>query len=479
MDTSVMAPPASVEATDSKGSRLTLQRVRKIAYSLRFLVGLSTGLYILVYLAAIGGAASAILGVPSKVIGLAALAFTFLLEYFLQLMAGALADKHGTKSTFVVSFFLRGVFTTLLAVLFVWSPLGSVLGMLIGIVGTMSIFAIAFTLFSGNYEEWLRQQCTDYQEGSTAFAWSEVLFYIGLALGAATALLLTTGLALVASSAISLCAAIICATIPSKKRSSQISNRSSISALKGSLRGTFGYIRTAKHDLHRSLPDLNVSFWAYAVVYGITQVIEGLTPLVYLSTTSKVYPLSTKLLILVGCLWLPSLLGASAKLYPGRFTDLLSFSTKPREDVSSKDRRLGSLRLTCLFYCAACLLVAVSSFVPEPVRLVSFTVALICARISFGILRPLFFNYNASRVKEFYDGSTDDGSTDKDIAAPKTLLSIAEQRAKIGAILAISLTAGSEWMWGSTGVDGSSYLGIGITAIGLALYVIIKLRPAR
>jgi hypothetical protein len=476
MDTSVRATTAFAEATDSKGSRLTLQRVRKIAYSLRFLVGLSTGLYILVYLAAIGGAASVILGVPSKIIGLAALALSFLVEYFLELMAGALADKHGTKSTFVVSFFLRGVFTTLLAVLFVWSPLGSVLGMLIGIVGTMSIFAIAFTLFSGNYEEWLRQQCTDYQEGSTAFAWSEVLFYIGLALGAVTALLLTTGPALIASSAISLCAALICATIPSKKRSSQTTNRSSISAIKGTLKGTFGYIRTAKHDLHRSLPDLNVSFWAYAVVYGITQVIEGLTPLVYLSTTSKGYPLSTKLLILVGCLWLPSLLGASAKLYPGRF---IYFSTKPREAVSSKERRLGSLRLTCVFYCAACLLVAVSSFVPESVRLVSFTVALICARISFGILRPLFFNYNASRVKEFYDGSTDDGSTGKDIAAPKTLLSIAEQRAKIGAILAISLTAGSEWMWGSTGVDGSSYLGIGITAIGLALYVIIKLRPAR
>jgi hypothetical protein len=394
-----MSSEASVVAAGPVEA-LSFEAARRLSYGIRLLTGLATGLYILTYLADMGRAAAPGLASTPSVVGLSALAFCFVLEYFLEVPSGAEAQVSGTKPTFVMSFALRGAFP-LLVLLIHSGVLGSgPLPVVVAIAVAMAIFAVAFTLFAGNFDQWLISNCQHDAAGRKAFALSDVFFYTGLILGAALAVVIPRPPAYIASAACCFLAALICLAIPAD------------SSKRGVRRpgGRMEAMRQATTDLAQ-LPLLDRTFRVGAMAYGLVQVIEALLPLTFILGNAGI---GTKLAILAVCLWAPSLIGALTVAVLGQPT-----------------ATLGGLRLAALVFCGCGCLLPLAAVAPPEASLWLVGGVFFLARFAQGRLFPLLQAFNASLA----NGAS---------SVPKVLLSIGERRKKIGAVgsLAVPVVVG-------------------------------------
>src|SRR3989338_42795 len=285
---------------------LTCQQARSVAYVLKLLAGLSTGFYILTYLVVIGDAGAPLFHLSPAVLGLAAIGFCFILEYFLEVPSGAEADIRGTRSTFIMSFVLRGFFPLLLIMTITMMTSNAWL-LVIGTIVTMTTFAVAFTLFSGNFEQFLIAQCDEIKRGDKVFALSQGLFYIGFISGAAASLLLSSTIAFILSAFCSFLAALVCCILPrEEKEKKEVSKRSDV-------------MEQAFLDL-KSHSILSTMFWMSSFIYGIHMLVEAIIPIVYLANIrgeGSAYSLQEKFIVLICGISLPYVLG-SFSLIPKR-----------------------------------------------------------------------------------------------------------------------------------------------------------------
>jgi len=194
---------SATAAVVEKPSLLSVQIL--LALLLRAAKGLTLGLYILTYLAlvgrlvesAIGGSTSAapwlgesVVSLNATSIGLGYLLLFFTLEWFLEVPAGAWADKLGTRFAMIVSFLtLAGFFLGFVVLL--RSPSLAIVAF--AAVATMVLFPISYATFSGNYEIWLKALCPEHLWGRKAFALSMTLFYFFTIIGACISLYFTQG----------------------------------------------------------------------------------------------------------------------------------------------------------------------------------------------------------------------------------------------------------------------------------------------
>jgi hypothetical protein len=380
--------------------RLSFEAARRLSYCIKFLTGLATGLYILTYLADLGRAAAPGLGLSAGVIGLTALAFCFILEYFLEVPSGAEAQVSGTKPTFIISFMLRGVFP--LIVLLTQSGLlgGSPVPVIVAITLAMAVFAVAYTLFTGNFDQWLISHCQHDAAGRKAFALSDTFFYTGLILGSAVAVVIPRPPAYIASASCCFLAALVCLTIPSD------SNAWGVRRLGGRIEA----MRQATADLAR-LPLLNRTFWVGAMAYGLVQVIDALLPMTFILGSAGI---STKLVILAVCLWAPSLIGA------------LTLVVLRKRGVTSPKVTLGGLRLATLAFCGCGCLLPLAAVVPPSVSVWMVGGVIFATRFAQGRFFPQLQTFNALLA----NGES---------SVAKVLLSIGERRKKIGAVVSLAV----------------------------------------
>jgi len=193
---STAATPAPEPDLEKPRQALQPKSARRLAYLLNGAVGASTGLTFLTYPLLVGKKGEEFLSSSTfnhVEIGAVAVLFCFILELPLETFGGAVAENFGTRASMVASFSLRAAFPLLLLVAAGLAESGPYVFFL-SAAFALFIFALGFTLYTGNYEEWLVRQCGDKQEQTWVFGWSEVVYLSTLLGGAALGVLTWDGL---------------------------------------------------------------------------------------------------------------------------------------------------------------------------------------------------------------------------------------------------------------------------------------------
>lgn len=469
---------------------MTLKQIILIAYIIQAFLGLHTGLYINVYVATFGQTGALFIDLDPKLIGLTWIGLLFLMEYPLELFGGAVADQLGARATFIASFVLRAFFTIGTALFIMYMPPAHLASYLFITLILSISFASAFTLLSGNFEIWLRSLCHSHEHSDVVFTYSETFFWLGLTCGGILSLLLTAKISLIISGICVLFVAVICFLIkkaelePESRKHHEFENKKQDSSAKN--KSFWRLIKEAKPLLRQEMPDVNRVFWVLAIIYGLAQIMEGFIPTYYvLSNGSKM----ESLIIVIGCLWLPSLIGAAYKTpFVGKLFSYFNFKENTFTNISfpiqmtSKTKSINKLHHMTLKYAFISALIPLTLLIPSThLRLIALGLSIFLARIVYGTLRPLFKSYAASRIHETskivpYDV--------KQKLGEKTVMSIGEQRMKLGAIISILpfyLMEGFYKIGGmethQRGDDAWPYFAaIGVTALFLALISSILLR---
>ena len=445
---------------------MTLRRARGLAYAVQALLGLYTGLYVNVYIAALGRAGAPLFGsdIDGEVVGITCLSLLFMAEYPLELLGGAVGDRLGHKLAFAVSFLLRSLFSVGMAFLIVWYPPASLVSYVLVVAALTINFAVAFTLLSGNFEIWLRSLCDDHKESDVAFAWSETLFWAGLTVGGTVSFLSTEGVSLVASGTCALVAFLVCLSIQERQggKDTQRDGHKQQRKHRESSEELWKLVKNAKPFLRSRLPDVDRSFWVLAVGYGLAQSMEALIPAYYVLGDR---PICEKLVIVNGCLWFPSLLGAVRRTPVVR--KLLPGSSALRSSVFE-------LRSVSLKYALASMLIPVALLIPATadLRVYALGAVVFIARVFYGPFRPVFRNYASGRILKTAECLPDD---ERRRLGKRTVMSISEQRMKLGAMSSV-IPFYFVQKFGDGQTD--AYFGaIGFMAFVLAVVALFLLRP--
>ena len=345
-----------------------------------------------------------------------------MLEFFLNVPTGAEADIHGTKRTFLVSFSLRGLFMLLLLAFYFQLPTSGVLAS--GLIAlTMLTFALAFTLFDGNFEQWLISQCVTDGQGDGAFARSASCFWGGLVVGAGASVVTPAFLGFTPYILGALaCFAAVAISLLVPEKGEEILANDSIAGPPAQLaddelsqeKTRQEVIDEAELELRR-LVLLNRGFWGTALIYGLYQAIEATVPLVFFLKEIQDPP-SVKFLVLVVCLWLPALLGSFS---------LLDFR---RSDSSQRQSlpRISKLRQPALLFCGCSAMLPITSMFPASTTLWVLGAVIFVTRIAQGRLVPLLTSFNSTSTKL---------QTPKHVQ--KTVLSFGARRKNLTAMIAL------------------------------------------
>ena len=453
---------------------MTTKYAKKVAYTIQALLGLHTGFFINLYIAVFGQAGTPFINLDPKLIGITWIGLIFLMEYPLELFGGALADRLGSKPTFIASFILRMLFPLGMAAFLIWYPPTSLASYLFtGWVLSLCL-SVSFTLLSGNFEIWLIGLCDSDKEGQTSFLWSETLFWSGLTLGGLCSLIVGHNTSFMISSFCSLVAAIICFSIKEHGQNRQQEKRHTYDKEN---KNFFDLVKKANPLLKTQIPDVNRVFWVLAIIYGLAQMIEALIPAYYVLNKKLTIE---SLVIVIGCLWLPSLIGAVWK------TPLIE-NILPRSIpiLSQSPNSIGILRRLSIKYALLSSLIPLAILIDhEMVGLIILGVIVFFSRIFYGSLRPLFKNYAAHRIHNMAQSLPDKM---RETFGEKTIMSIGEQRMKIGAFISILPFYFGEVLKVSNLIDEyytsqSSWLyfaPLGFIALTLALISLVLLRDRK
>ena len=456
---------------------MTLKYAKRLAYLIQALLGLHTGLYINVYVATFGQTGALFIDLDPKLIGITWIGLLFLIEYPLELFGGSVADRFGSKSTFIGSFILRAFFSIGTAIFIIYFPPTGLLSFLLIVVLLSISFAVAFTLLSGNFEIWLRSLCDSHRESNVAFTWSETFFWMSLILGGTLSLLLSKEISLIISAACAFVAAITCLLVKDHHEPNSVKNKK-LNLFKES-KIFWKLAKEAKPLLQKQLPDVNRVFWVLAIIYGLAQTMEGFIPAYYVLSKG---PKTESLIIVMGCLWLPSLIGAAYKT--PLFKSFLSYFSFLKPATSENITSIDQLRSITLKYALVSALIPITLLIPSThIRFIALGLSIFFARILYGALRPLFKSYAASRIHEIATTLPDDI---KQKLGKKTMMSIGEQRMKLGAIISILPFYLAESLWNNVQIlqttsenTWSYFAALGITAIALAFTSSILLRDSK
>ena len=453
---------------------MTLTYAKQLAYTIQALLGLHTGLYINVYVATFGETGSLFIDLDPKLIGITWIGLLFLIEYPLELFGGSIADRLGSKFTFIGSFILRAFFSIGTALFIIYFPPTSLTSYILVVIVLSTSFAVAFTLLSGNFEIWLRSLCDSHGESDITFTWSETFFWMSLILGGTLSLLLSKEISLIISAACAFVAAITCLLVQDHHESKDDKNKA-LDIFK-EIMIFWKLVKEAKPLLRKHLPDVNRVFWVLAIIYGLAQTMEGFIPAYYVLSQG---PKTESLIIVMGCLWLPSLIGAAYKTL--FFKSFLSYFSFLKPATSENITSIVQLRSITLKYALISALIPITLLIPSThIRFIALGLSIFFARILYGALRPLFKSYAASRIHEVTITLPNDI---KQKLGKKTMMSIGEQRMKLGAIISILPFYLGEGFWSHVQIFQTTqesvwpyFAALGIIAIVLIFMSIILLR---
>ncbi|MFO0849850.1 MAG: hypothetical protein U0871_15045 [Gemmataceae bacterium] len=442
---------------------------RRLAYFIQFCLGSVFGLYINTYLLDLGKAMSQSLGgnADPKLLGVGALFFCFFLEYWLNLVSGALGQIR-ERWVFVTSFTLRGAFALLVALTttqLTATPWGAVPGALLA----MACFAVAFTLFAGNWMAWLQRQADGYEPrpDNRRFVWNDTCRYAGAVAGATAAVLLPAAPAwphYLAGAAICFPVALLCLMLPTRAAADQTAGPSPAAASRpvGLIEQLTQTVRRGRQALC-GLPVLNRTLTGAAWVYGTYIALEAVVPIVFLSRFPQdASDRTTKerllvLAVLVGCQFLPAMLGA------------LSIAVVARRRDEGYTTTLPQLRIETAVFGGVCVLPAAASLFSDSVaELWLAGAAVFVARFWQARLAPQYMSFNS-------------GIANRQPGVGNVLLAVGERRNTVAAMLVLALVASSSFVV-PAGVQAAAqkahylYWAVAAAAAGLVLYALAVLR---
>lgn len=400
-----------------------------LAHLMRFFFGLNLGpMFLAGYIITIGS--SFHFGSDAYSMLLAALAFCFVAEYFLEISSGYRADIYGEKLTlfFACSFrmlYFILIFTSV-ALIYPTPILFSIL-----VFVAYGMFAISYSLKGGNYEEWLQKQC-DEKDSLKVFSHNYAYFYLGLLVGLASAIFLipaynyatlsTETLALFSISIFANCCSILLLFLIKNTKSFSAADiwpffSSYFQLDKEKSEKTRKDIQQVKREL-KEHKHLNRIYWVQANIYGIQLAYETLIPIYVFA--SQGFNVQQKFFIMIVCYLIPNIIGSLAR-------------SQKKSQSQNSDMLLAK---ESYFFFVTAILVALISVFPfathgvwymDPVFL-AFGAAIILLQIATGRVFPTLYDQCSKRAREYSK-------------LPKTLLSIGERRKKIGAILSLLISA--------------------------------------
>lgn len=270
----------------------------RLVYLLRGLNGLTTGFLILWYARIIGNAVARQAGWNSDSFSYFSTALMFTFEYFLQVKNGAVFNRWGARASFGWSFFLRSLYGGLICWLATASDtLGTAMCIAVALAAIV-LYSMAFTLFAGNVEAYLRSNIG--HENDFAFPFAMFSNYVGLIVGASLSLWAQESWSAAAYALLALIGVAISLQIPPHTPRAEAESLPKPASL--------GEIADASRDFLREDKPLSRLFWLSAACYGGVQSLATVMPILILGRTD-VMPVE-KLLILVVASYGPSLLGS-------------------------------------------------------------------------------------------------------------------------------------------------------------------------
>lgn len=163
-----------------------------MAFGLRIANGFSLGIYILIYVAAVGYIGDKhIQPIGYEIIGLIYVISIYIICYFLEVWAGAVGDAFGTRVAMTFSYFMKALFFggLLLMVIYPDSVYAFWMGGLISIIA----MSLHYTLFSGNFEAFLLSLTPNPLKAKKVFGNTLAWKYAAIIVGATIALFFLTG----------------------------------------------------------------------------------------------------------------------------------------------------------------------------------------------------------------------------------------------------------------------------------------------
>lgn len=402
-----------------------------LAHIMKFLIGLGLGsMFISSYMITIGSGFH--FGSDAFSIMLIGLAFCFTVEYFLEISSGYRADVFGEKLTLFFSFVTRILYAGLiLGSIALINPSPALF--VIMILAANSMFAISYTLMSGNFEEWLQKQC-DEKNSLKTFSKNYAAMYFGLVVGLSLSVMIlpSYNYATLFTEAspiygIAIIANFLALLLVFAMRDTKGFGLRDVPKFFASY---FTFDRKAYEDSQQKIKqvrkelkkqkNLDRLFWVSSIAYGIDIAYETLIP-VYVFA-SQGFNLEQKFILIILCYLLPNVIGALTR----------------SEKKSTAHHSIGLLSKELYQFFTLSILVAVISIFPfsqdgiwylDPVFL-AFGLAIILFQIVTGRVYPHFHDCCSKLAREHSE-------------LPKTLLSIGERRKKIGAILSLVISAGA------------------------------------
>lgn len=401
-----------------------------LGHTIKFLIGLSLGcLYIVGYIITVGS--NFHFDADNFALSLAALAFCFIIEYFLEISSGYRADKFGEKLTIFMSMLIRSLFFVCLAIsVTFYSP--SPVQYSFFVFLAYFFYAVSYTLLSGNFEEWMQKQCGG-KLSLKVFSVNHALFKVGLTLGFAFVIFLPFAETYsqlqyfaipIYLFSISSCLLIICLSFFMRE-----TKGFTFAELCQFLQSYFQFknknAEKTKKDIQevrvelKNFPFLNQIYWIEAGRFTVELCLLTLIPIYIFSSDD--FDLKQKFIIILASFILPNIFGALLR--------------KKQEGLSDEkvNRALG---LDVITYFAITALVGVVSLLPikhsgswytDPLFL-SFITILFIQQLTAGRVIPFLMSYKAKLSNE-------------SSRLPKTLLSIGERRQKFGSIAGLLLTS--------------------------------------
>lgn len=356
-------------------------------------------------------------------------AFGCLCQYILEVANGYRADLFGEKLTLAyASIFRIFHFLILFCALSLPSPSPTLFLSLILISNI--IYALSYTLLSGNFEDWLQKQCS--QNSLNIFAINNACLFFGLMVGLGMSLIwlpkfdYTSMYSGAMAVYIIACSASIISLVfvfmmkntkPFKVNHfwEYILSLFQFDSVKR--KKTKQDIALVKNELSAQ-PQLNRIFWVQSIFYSVDLVLEVLIAVYIL--VSHNFNIQQKSILLILCYLLPHVLG--------------SFVLSKKEENNELQKVKLLYKDTLLFFSITILMAMISVFpfaktiwYLDPV-FIAFGIVIIWHQLQSGRLFPHYYDYCSALAQKHSE-------------LPKTLLSIGERRKKIGAVLSLLISA--------------------------------------
>lgn len=385
-----------------------------LALAIRAINGFCLGLYILLYAKIVGSIAlhqllglfpnlesrashvaekagnsqAFVFGIREQTLGAFYVLSIFVLEAFLQVWAGLLADTRGTRIALGLSFFVRSLFFVGLGIMATYGSNPIVFAL--AAIGSVIAFSVAYTTLEGNYENWVQSLADKKDTITRLFSLSAAIQHFFTVVGCLVSLTClgaaTTPADILTSPAIAwpfalaagtcLIMALVTLLIPETKT---VSNRDRVLA------------DASKY--YSELPRLRRLFVVAALVYSVLTTLSLVVPLVVLTRTSS---LVDRFLILALGGYGPALLGSLSSA-------IRTLRKKPRNNSPPPDVKSdtpsdwSSIRGSSIAFGVTSIILGFTGYVlggtgAQPIDLrtvLLFTLVLATTRFCHGRLDPL------------------------------------------------------------------------------------------